>query len=164
MSPKSSGQLVWPQVGSHRHLWAAAGQVGGYANPGLACMFGVCWLLTGVRWPQLFSMWLLLLQQASPGLLSLWRQGSKRECGIVQVFVRLKLRAVSLLPCSLGQPKLQVTAQILRGAAKSHYKRCAYREGWKIQVIFVIDLLYYLKSFQFHQEVIKKNSKFLCAQ
>lgn len=74
--------------------------------------------------------------------------------------LRLQLRAVSLLPCSFGQPKLQVTAQILQGAAKSHYKWCAYREGWKIQVIFVIDLLYYLKSFQFHQEVIKKIPNF----
>lgn len=32
------------------------------------------------------------------------------------------------------------SAQIRGGAAKSYRKRCAYREGWKVQVIFAINL------------------------
>lgn len=117
-------------------------------------MFGVCWLLTGVGWPQLFSIWLLIFQQASPGLFPWWRQGSKRECRSAQGFLRLRLRTISFLPHSFGQHKFTRSAQILWGAAKSHCKRCAYREGWKIQAIFAINLPYYLKIFQFHQEGI----------
>lgn len=70
----------------------------------------------------------------------------------------LKTQAQNSITSAMLFGPTQVTrpAQILGGAAKSLYKRCAYREGWKIQAIFVINLPKHLKGFQFHQDVIKK--------
>lgn len=104
----------------------------GYADPGWACMFGG-WL-TGDRWPQLFSMWLLILQLASPGLFS-WRQGSKRKCGSVQGFLRLRLRTThtSFLPHSFGQHKLQGQPRSWEELQSHMAKGVHTGDGWKFR-------------------------------
>lgn len=117
---KSAGQFFWSQMDSHMHLWAAAGQIGGCADPSEACMFGVCWLLLGVGWPQLFSMWLLTLQQANP----CWRQGSKRECGSVQGFLRLRLRLYNFCHILLANTSYKVSPDPQRSCKVTLQKLC----------------------------------------